>query len=136
MSCSWDTHNHEVKTGITLESLNIPFSVCKVTGYSGIDIDRPFVFTGRTDEEKSLVCPTEQVPENTIAREDGWRAFRICGELDFSLIGILAGISKILAENGIGIFAVSTYNTDYILTKEENFEKALKVLADTGYAFV
>ena len=118
---------------VTLEPLNIPFSVCKETDYTGINIDQPFVFTGRTDEEKSLVCPTEQAPENTIVQDDGWRAFRICGELDFSLIGILAGISKILAENAIGIFAISTYNTDYILTKEENFEKAIKVLADAGY---
>ena len=53
--------------------------------------------------------------------------------MDFSLIGILAHISKILAESGIGIFAISTYNTDYILTKEENFEKAMKVLKKAGY---
>ena len=113
--------------------MNIPFSVCKVTDYSGIDIDQPFVFTGRTDQEKSLVCPTDKVPDNTLARDDDWRAFRICGQLDFSLIGILAGISTILAANAIGIFAISTYNTDYILTKEENFDKAIKVLEDAGY---
>lgn len=53
--------------------------------------------------------------------------------LDFSLVGILAGISEILAENGIGLFAVSTYNTDYILTKAENFNRALDVLRDAGY---
>lgn len=53
--------------------------------------------------------------------------------LDFSLIGILSGISTILADNKIGIFAVSTYNTDYILVKEENFIKALEVLAKEGY---
>ena len=53
--------------------------------------------------------------------------------MDFSLIGILAKISKVLASNEIGIFAISTYNTDYILTKEENFEKALKVLKNAGY---
>ncbi len=123
----------ETAAGVILEPLKIPFSVCKVTDYSGIDIDQPFVFTGRTDQEKSLVCPTDTVPDNALVRDDGWRAFRICGELDFSLIGILAGISKILADNAIGIFAISTYNTDYILTKEENFDKALKVLADAGY---
>ena len=123
----------EKSAGVTLEPLEIPFSVCKVTDYTGIDMDQPFVFSGRTDQEKSLVCPTAIVPDNTLARDDGWRAFRICGELDFSLIGILAKISKILAENAIGIFAISTYNTDYILTKEKNFDKALQVLADTGY---
>ena len=65
--------------------------------------------------------------------EDGWRAFRIQGELDFSLIGILAGISAVLAENKIGIFVVSTYNTDYVLTKADDFERALGLLESRGY---
>ena len=118
---------------IVLEPLDIRFSVCKVTDYSGIDLTQPFCFTGATDEEKSLVCPESFAPENTTARDDGWSGFRITGQLDFSLIGILAKISKVLASNGIGIFAISTYNTDYILTKEENFEKALKALKNAGY---
>lgn len=119
--------------GILLEPLDMIFSVCKVKDYTGINIDQPFVFTGRTDEEKSLVCPADLVPESVVICDDGWRTFRICGELDFSLIGILAGISKVLAENGIGIFAISTYNTDYVLTKEENFQKALQILKESGY---
>ena len=89
-----------------------------------------------TDEEISLVCKTDYVPQNTIERDDGWRGFRIQCVLDFSLIGILSKLSAILAENNIGIFAVSTFNTDYILVKAENFEKALKVLSDAGYDVV
>lgn len=118
---------------ITIEPLNGNLSVCKVEDYSQLDICQPFCFTGSTDEEFSLVCPTDMVPENTTERDDGWRAFRIVGVLDFSLVGILAGISEILAENKIGLFAVSTYNTDYILTKAENFERALEVLKSAGY---
>lgn len=118
---------------IILETLRPRFSVCKVKDYSGVDMTKPFCFTGTTDEENSLVCPEALVPENTIERDDGWKGFRIIGQLDFSLIGILARISKILAETGIGIFAISTYNTDYILTKEENFKKAMKVLKNAGY---
>ena len=87
----------------------------------------------KTDEELSLVCPTKDVPAVTSARDDGWRGFRIQGTLDFSLIGILAKISAILAEQRIGIFAISTYNTDYIFVKEENFAKALQSLAEHGY---
>lgn len=117
-------------------ALTQEFSVCKVTDYSAADVDIPFCFTGCTDEEKSLVCPTENVPENTLSRDDGWRGFRIQGTLDFSLIGILAKLSSALAENGIGIFAVSTYNTDYIFTKSENFSRALDVLAERGYIIV
>ena len=118
---------------LQIESISIPFSVCKVPDYKGISLETPFVFSGCTDQEKSLVCPTALVPEKVIVREDGWRAFRIIGVLDFSLIGILADISRLLADKGIGIFAISTYNTDYILTKEADFEKALKTLSTAGY---
>ena len=116
-----------------LKIIEHKLSVCKVSGVSDIDLAADFYFVGKTDEELSLVCRTEDVPENTLEREDGWRAFRIQGVLDFSLIGILSKISGILAEDEIGIFAVSTYNTDYILVKEENFEEALRVLSLEGY---
>ena len=111
------------------------FSICKVADYTQIDLESPFVFTGSTDEEKSLVCPTELVPQNTVERDDGWRALRIIGVLDFSLVGILARISTILAENSIGIYAVSTFNTDYIFVKKCNFDKAIQALEDAGFIF-
>ena len=66
-------------------------------------------------------------------RDDGWKALRIIGILDFSLIGILARISSILAENRIGIFAVSTFNTDYIFVKKNDFDKSIKALEDAGF---
>ena len=116
-----------------LKKLHYNLSVCKISDASGIDLQAEFVFIGKTDEELSLVCRTEAVPENTTDRVDGWKAFRIEGVLDFSLIGILSKISGILAENKIGIFAVSTYNTDYILVKEENFERAMEALEKAGY---
>ena len=101
--------------------------------YSQANLNEDFCFTGKTNEENSLVCKTSSVPPNVIARDDDWRAFRIQGELDFSLTGILSRISSILAENKIGIFAVSTYNTDYILTKAKNFDAAINALRDNGY---
>ena len=93
------------------------FTVCQVKDYSLVNLDSEYSFIEKTDEEKSLVCITSEVPKNTIQRYDGWKAFRIQGVLDFSLIGILAKIATILADNGISIFAVSTYNTDYVLIK-------------------
>lgn len=131
MSCASD--QTEIENRVKLEPLKGRFSVCKVVDYSGIDQTQLFCFTGATDEERSLVCPESLVPGNTTERDDGWRGFRIVGQLDFSLIGILACIAEVLASNRISIFAVSTFNTDYILTKEENFEKALEVLMDAGY---
>ena len=109
------------------------FTVCQVKDYSLVNLDSEYSFIEKTDEEKSLVCITSKVPENTIQRDDGWKAFRIQGVLDFSLIGVLAKIATILADNGISIFAVSTYNTDYVLIKKENYQKALEVLQTTGY---
>lgn len=119
-----------------IKILDDNFSVCKVTDYSFVSLESQYCFIGKTDEENSLVCMTDDVPENTTERDDGWRAFRIQGILDFSLIGILSKISALLAENKIGIFAISTYNTDYILTKKESFDKAIDVLLKAGYHVV
>lgn len=116
-----------------IKRIHQDFSVCQVKDYSLVNLDSEYSFIEKTDEEKSLVCITSKVPENTIQRDDGWNAFRIQGVLDFSLIGILAKIATVLADNGISIFAVSTYNTDYVLIKKENYQKALEVLQTTGY---
>ena len=118
---------------MVLKKLPYKLTVCKVADIKEIDLNTEFYFIGRTDEEISLVCKTEDTPAATTERDDGWRGFRIEGVLDFSLIGILSKLSGILAENKIGIFAVSTFNTDYILVKGENFERAITVLADAGY---
>ena len=116
-----------------IKRIHQDFTVCQVKDYSLVNLDSEYSFIGKTDEEKSLVCITSEVPENIIQRDDGWKAFCIRGVLDFSLIGILAKIATILADNGISIFAVSTYNTDYVLIKKENYQKALEVLQTTGY---
>lgn len=121
---------------MTLKRLHYNFSICKVNDYSKITLDQNYCFTAKTEEENSLVCLTEHVPDNTIERDDGWNALRIEGVLDFSLIGILAGISALLAENQIGIFVISTYHTDYILVKKENIRKASIVLEKAGYDIV
>ena len=109
-------------------------TVCRVASEAELRLDGNLVFSGKTDEEYSLVCPTAVVPEDTVEREDGWRCFRIRGVLDFSLIGVLAKISTILAENAIGIFVVSTFNTDYVLVKAENLDRAMGLLAAAGYS--
>ncbi len=119
-----------------LKRIDYDFTVCKVVSEQDLIAGKEFYFVGKTDEEISLVCITDDTPKNTSEREDGWKAFRIQGVLDFSLIGILSKISGILADNTIGIFAVSTFNTDYILVKEENYEKALAVLNNAGYSIV
>ncbi len=119
-----------------LKKMEYDFTVCRVETMEDIDTATDFFFIGKTDEEISLVCKSDDTPKKTIERDDGWKGFRIQGILDFSLIGILSELSGILAENHIGIFAVSTFNTDYILVKAENFERALSVLSAQGYTIV
>lgn len=119
-----------------LKIINQEFSICKLNDLSQVDYSDEFCFIGKTDEELSLVCSTKSVPANACECDNGWRGFRIHGVLDFTLIGILSKISTLLTDNIIGIFAVSTYNTDYILTKKENFNKAIEVLDKNGYKIV
>jgi len=87
----------------------------------------------RTQDELSLVCPSNCVPDACERREDGWRALRVAGTLDFSLIGILAPILHCLADAGVSVFALSTYDTDYILIRETSLSAAQSVLSAAGY---
>ncbi len=119
-----------------IKKLDHDLTVCKVASIEALNLSKDFYFIGKTDEEISLVCRTEDTPLQTLERDDGWKGFRIQGVLDFSLIGILSKISGILAEHKIGIFAVSTFNTDYILVKKENFDNALSALAEEGYTII
>ncbi|MBQ4639877.1 MAG: ACT domain-containing protein [Clostridia bacterium] len=116
-----------------IKQLNFPITVCQVEKAEMLDMRREFYFVGKTEEEISLVCKTEDVPQYTLRREDGWLGFFIDGTLDFSLVGILANIAGLLSQRGISIFALSTYNTDYVLVKKEHFRDALDILAAHGY---
>lgn len=88
---------------MTLAILKERFSVCRLDSVRQVDLEKPFTFLSVTDEEVSLVCPEEYVPRQYIIRENGWRALRVQGVLDFSLTGILAGLCGVMAENGIAV---------------------------------
>lgn len=119
-----------------LQHIGGEFSICRVGDLRRVDLSRPFLFIGRTDEELSVVCPTESAPKDALARDDGWRAFRVAGTLDLSLTGVLARLSATLAGAGVGIFAVSTYNTDYILVKRGQLPRAVDALTAAGHTFL
>lgn len=91
-----------------------------------------FLSITRTADELSVVCPEEYAPEGA-AVEVGWRAMKVEGTLDFSLVGILASISAPLADAGVGIFVVSTFDTDYVLVKEASLERAVSALEGAGH---
>ena len=113
-----------------IKALAQRFSICKLADFSGLKELNGCWFMARTDEEISLVCG------EALVRSDGWRGFRIEGMLDFSLVGVLAKLSAVLAQSGVGIFAVSTYNTDYILTKADDYPQALEALKRAGYRVI
>ncbi len=92
-----------------------------------------FFSVTRTEEELSVVCPDAHVPDG-VRRQGGWRVLKVEGPLDFSLTGILASLTAPLAREGISVFALSTYDTDYLLVKEEKLEKAIQALREEGYA--
>lgn len=87
----------------------------------------------RTPDELTVVCNEARVPASVRA-ERGWRCLRVEAVLDFSMVGVLARISQVLAEAGISIFVLSTFDTDYILVQESRLEPACQALERVGYA--
>lgn len=116
-----------------LEVVEGEFTVSKVSGMHEVNLAAPWLFIGRTDAETSVVCLSAHAPVHCLAREDGWRAFRVAGQMDFGLTGVLAGLATMLAQASVSIFALSTFDTDYILVKKENLSKALEALASAGH---
>ena len=118
---------------VALTVLECALSVCKFETLPENLIDKAFCCVVRTEDELSVVCTTDGVPEGAIAREDGWRAFKVLGPLDFGLVGILANISATLAHAEVPLFAISTYDTDYILVKESFLDTAVDALRADGF---
>lgn len=120
---------------MNLRIIDGEFAVCRPEGLSGVRLEDDLWFLARTDEEISLVCRAESVPADCSRFEAGWRMFRVEGELDFGLTGILANLSGTLAREKIPLFAVSTFNTDYILVQSRDFDRAAAALCAAGHAF-
>lgn len=89
-----------------------------------------------TDDECSIIVPSNTLETDlALSVDDDWFIIQVVGELDFSLVGILTQLANPLAENKISIFSLSTYNTDYLLIKNKDKEKAIHVLQDCGHTF-
>lgn len=121
---------------MNIKHLSTPLSVIQVAAFDPAWLTIKPLFLAQTPEECSIVLPTAAVPKETLPREDGWQALMIVGVLDFSLVGILADLSGLLAAHQISIFAVSTYNTDYLLIKEQQIEQAKDILQAHAYTIV
>lgn len=123
-----------IEDKLTMNVLQDKYAVCRFDHNASIPEwikSNEFLSITKTADELSIVCLQENIPYEVQCEKD-WRLLKVEGPLDFSLIGILASISNTLANKGISIFAISTYETDYILVKEKDLECAVDALLHQG----
>ncbi len=123
---------------MTLGSLDGLFAVCRLSADAPLPAwaaAGSFVSITRTLDELSIVCRGEHVPDG-VRCEPGWRCLRVAGPLDFTLAGVLASLLAPLADAGIPVFVVSTFDTDYLLVKEDRLDAAVDVLQSAGHSVV
>ena len=122
-------------TSLALALLPGRYAVAQLTADSALPAWWPTTgmrHAGWTDEELSLVCEEAHVPED-VRCQRGWRMFKLQGPFDFALTGILEAVLDPLAAAGVGIFALSTYDTDYVLVQAPQLDEAVSALRDAGH---
>ena len=120
---------------LTLHQLPERFAVCRLESTETIPDwidDEGFVSITRTSRELSIVCDESRIPPDCMA-ERNWRCLIVGGALPFDAVGVLASLAKPLAERGISIFVISTYDTDHILVKDDDLERAIDALTACGH---
>ncbi|HEX8087775.1 MAG TPA: ACT domain-containing protein [Blastocatellia bacterium] len=120
---------------LTLSALEGRFAVCRLSPRSDIPawaVNETFFSITRTLEELSIICPEDRVPEGE-RREAGWRCLKVEGPLDFSMVGAMAALAAPLGNAGISILAIATFDTDYLLVREKDFERAISELSGAGH---
>lgn len=127
-----------LKKFLTMRLLKEKYGVCRLNKSDSIPNwvkNSDFYSITKTLDELSIVCSQQSIPKDIKCEKD-WRILKIEGPLDFSLIGILASISTILAQKEISIFAVSTFDTDYILVKDKDIDNAIEALVNEKYEII
>ncbi len=120
---------------LTLSLLAERLAICRLSAADAIpawSLQGGFTSTTRAGDELSVVCAEDVVPAD-VRREAGWRCLMVRGPLDFALTGVLAALAEPLAREGISIFAISTFDTDYVLVKDADLPRALAALASAGH---
>jgi hypothetical protein len=122
-----------------LEAVEVRLAVCRLDAGSDVppwvDQSREFTSVTRTMDELSVVCALDHVPKG-VPMEGPWRAFKVKGPIVMTLIGVVAALANPLAAAGISIFAISTFDTDYILVHEPDFDAAVGALTQAGHIVV
>jgi uncharacterized protein len=123
---------------LVLSILPETLAICRLEKESPIPewaLEASFFSITRTDEELSIVCTQLNIPEG-VKHEDGYRCFKVQDTLDFSLTGVIASLATPLAFEGISVFTLSTYDTDYLLVKERSLAKASSILSQNGHLVI
>ena len=119
----------------TLTLMPDTFAVCRLNADASVPTwasAGKFFSMTRTAEELSVVCPQSLVPDGVRCERD-WRCIRVAGTMDFSMIGVVAALVTPLAEASVSVFVLSTFDTDYMLVKESDLERALAALRAAGH---
>ena len=120
---------------LRLSMLDERLAVCRLEARAEIPpwaTGAPFFCVTRTPDELSIICPEERVPAG-ITCEPGWRAFKLEGAFDFGLVGVLSSVAAPLAESEVGILAIATYDTDYVLVQGSQLDLAVTALRERGH---
>jgi len=120
---------------VSLVILRDLFAVCRLRADENIPgwaLSGGFCSLTRTSDELSIMCPQEHVPEGVQAIK-GWKSMKVEGKLDFTSVGILSSLTSSLAHAGISMFAISTYDTDYLFVKETDLDRAVAALRKAGH---
>ena len=120
---------------LTLQPLHDVFAICRLQADEALPAwatAKPFFSISRTGDELSIVCLQTLVPDG-VRCERGWRCFRVAGAMDFTMIGVVASLAGPLAAAGVSTFVVSTFDTDYLLVKEQDWARAVATLRAAGH---
>ena len=119
-----------------LKMIGKKFVICQLENFDEVDFNQDYTFTAKTKEEYSVICPEEMAPKKCIQIEHGWNCFRIAEDAAFAKYGMIVFLADVVAKQKTGILVVATYDTDYILIKEEKMEQVKEALVKEGCRFI
>ena len=119
----------------TLEVVSGRYAVCQLDAVAEVPgwVSGAVTSVTRTPAELSIICSEECVPRD-VRSESGWRCLRVVGPLEFSMVGVIASLTGVLADAGVSVFVVSTFDTDCLLVKQAHLEMAVKSLTSAGHS--
>jgi hypothetical protein len=123
---------------VTLDLMPGSYAICRLDATAAVPpwvTGMAFSSITRTANELSIVCPAEDVPA-AVQAQRGYRALTVRGPLDFSLVGIAAALTGVLAEASISLFMLSTYDTDYLFVRDADLDRTVATLRAAGHAVV